>query len=391
MIQIVDKEKCCGCAACQLRCPTHCIHMVADNEGFLYPVVDEKKCVDCGLCEKVCQMLKPYDDKEPKASFAAYSLNDTIRSQSSSGGVFFELVKLVIKEKKGVVFGARFDEAWQVKIDDAETIEEAKLFMGSKYVQANVGDSYQKAGKFLKAGRFVLYSGTPCQISGLHHFLRVSYDNLLTVDVSCHGVPSPKVWNLYLTEICGCINKINGISFRSKKEGWKNFHFQLSFESKTGRFFTSSRHWDNPFMKAFLCDLILRPSCSECRAKHGSSNSDLTIADFWGIEKEKASFDDDKGTSLVLVNTEKGQQIISRIEIRKENVDYMRAIEFNNGLKKNSQHHPKRALFFEKIDCAESICRLIEETLRPTIYGLLKNKVKNAIRLILKSGGGKLR
>ena len=388
MIRIVDKKKCCGCGACQLKCPKHCINMVEDKEGFSYPIVDMEKCVDCGLCEKVCQMICPYENKQPLASFAALSLNEDVRVHSSSGGIFFEIAKKVISEKKGVVFGACFDETWQVIIEGAETIEESKAFMGSKYVQAKVGDSYLKVENYLKNGRYVLYSGTPCLIAGLHHYLKWQYDNLLTVDVSCHGVPSPKVWNLYLSEMCKCIKKINGVSFRDKKEGWNKFHFQLSYDGLKGRYFISNQHWDNPYMKAFLFDLILRPSCSECTAKHGSSKSDLTIADFWGIEKVDATFDDDKGTSLVLANSEKGQNIINSLDIQKKNVDYFSAIKFNNGLKNNSQHHKKRTLFFEQIDSSESICYLIEQTLRPDFYVLLKSKLKRQIKNVIKILGG---
>ena len=197
MIHIADKHNCCGCSACASVCPRGCISMRADSEGFLYPEADAQACIDCGLCEKVCNELHPFTRSEPLKVLAAVNRDEAVRMKSSSGGLFHLLARRTIEEG-GVVFGARFDSDWQVLIDYADTMEGVKAFMGSKYVQARIADSYKDARRFLSEGRKVLFSGTPCQIAGLHQFLRREYANLLTVDIVCHGTPSPKVWGLYL-------------------------------------------------------------------------------------------------------------------------------------------------------------------------------------------------
>lgn len=200
MINITNKYNCCGCGACAQCCPKQCITLDVDKEGFSYPVVDTSVCVDCGLCEQVCPFLHPYEKREPLRTLAAYNTQEEVRMQSSSGGIFSLLAEKVIQEG-GVVFGARFDENWQVTIDYTESIDGLSAFRGSKYVQARTGDTFKQCESFLKADRKVLYSGTPCQVAGLKHFLRKEYGNLLTVDFVCHGVPSPKVWGLYLTQL----------------------------------------------------------------------------------------------------------------------------------------------------------------------------------------------
>lgn len=202
MIKITDKSRCCGCESCRSVCPKKCISMKADKEGFLYPEVDLSQCVDCKLCEKVCPVLHPaLLDRKPKV-FAGINNDIKIRLQSSSGGIFTLLAEQIL-HKGGIVFGACFDEHWNVVHSYTDTIEGLEHFRGSKYVQSYVGDSFVQVKKFLDEGREVLFSGTPCQIAGLKNFLRKPYHNLLTVDVVCHGVPSPKVWQSYLYE-SGC-------------------------------------------------------------------------------------------------------------------------------------------------------------------------------------------
>lgn len=191
MIRIVDKRDCCGCSACVQRCPKHCITLQEDAEGFLYPYVDESSCIDCGLCEKVCPMLHSGEPRKPLVVYAARNRNEKVRLQSSSGGVFTALAETVVHEG-GVVFGVCFDEKWEVVHTYADNCDELVKFRGSKYVQSKMGDCYQQVETFLKAGRKVLFSGTPCQIRGLKLFLRKEYENMLAVDVICHGVPDRK-------------------------------------------------------------------------------------------------------------------------------------------------------------------------------------------------------
>lgn len=247
MIQIKERENCCGCSSCVQRCPKQCITMREDNEGFLYPEVEDSSCIGCGLCEIVCPMINPFEKCEPQKFLAAINNDEEIRLQSSSGGIFSIIAEKVIHEG-GVVFGARFNDTWQVILDYTESTEGLAAFRGSKYVQAIVGDTYKQCEKFLKGGRKVLFSGTPCQIAGLKHYLLKEYNNLITVDFACHGVPSPLVWRKYLEEISNAaVHTVDGnsiglpfftstsiikeIRFRDKSEGWKKYRFVLKFKA----------------------------------------------------------------------------------------------------------------------------------------------------------------
>ena len=385
MIKITNKVDCCGCSACAMRCPRHCISMQHDSEGFLYPTVNEADCIDCGLCEKVCHELHPYDERKPLNVYAAINKDEVVRINSSSGGIFYLLAEKTISEG-GVVFGARFDEDWQVVIDYAETMEDVKPFMGSKYVQARTATAYKDAENFLKQGRKVLFSGSPCQIAGLHHYLRKDYNHLTTVDFVCHGVPSPKVWQRYLDEVVTSgKNAINDVRFRNKGNGWKKFNFVLSYNQAEQTYSLCSWHRQNHYMRAFLSDMILRPSCHECRAKQGRSHSDITIADFWGINREIPEMDDDKGTGLVLVNTEKGWQAIdwNRVECRESSIEI--ASRYNAGLSSLTKPHPNRTTFFAKLDTSDSVTDLIEKNLRPTFNGRVRMALRQYKQLINKA------
>ena len=337
MISITNKQDCCGCHACASVCAKRSITMQEDNEGFLYPVVDANTCTDCGLCEKVCPVINQDKPRKPLKVYAAKNRNEEIRRQSSSGGIFTPLAEAVIRDG-GVVFGAKFDKDWNVVHAWTDTIEGIADFRGSKYVQSTIGDTYREAREFLKQGRKVLFSGTPCQISGLRKFLRKEYDNLLIVDVVCHGVPSPLVWRKYLEETMERLRAerdagkntvssslmdlpvITAISFRDKTHGWKKFGFRLRYAASKAAgnsVSISSNDEDstflqpflkNVFMKGFLKNLYLRPSCYACAARSGKSGSDISIADFWGVQNYYPEFDDDKGIGLVLVNTDKGRR-----------------------------------------------------------------------------------
>ena len=355
MINIVNKQDCCGCSACVQRCPKQCILLQEDEEGFLYPKVNIVDCIECGLCEKVCPIIHPYEKRIPHHTYAAINNDEEIRMQSSSGGVFTLLAEKVIDEG-GVVFGARFDENWQVTLDYTDTKEGLAAFRGSKYVQARVEDTYKQCELFLKSGRKVMYSGTPCQISGLKHFLRKEYDNLLAVDFVCHGVPSPLVWCEYLKSLIkhpkGVAGKnsvlsslngqpvITGISFRDKSAGWKKFGFvvrgisaskaeQNSVLLSANDVIFQEMHDQNLFMQVFQKDLCLRPSCSSCPAKSGKSASDITIADYWGIANYHPQCDDDKGTSLVLISTPNGLTFFHQLNIHKTETLYEQALAGN--------------------------------------------------------------
>jgi len=370
MINITKKEECVGCNACTQICPKSCIAMREDHEGFLYPKVDESLCIDCSLCEKVCPVLVQSEEAtvEP-LTYAAKNLDEDIRRESSSGGLFTLLAQEVIRQG-GVIFGARFDSNWEVEHHCVDNIEDLALFRGSKYLQSRVGNSFLDAREHLKAGRQVLFSGTPCQISGLKLFLRKDYPNLLTVDFVCHGVPSPLVWRHYKDQLLTSIthtkrSHFTDIRFRDKTEGWKRFSFAATIEMSDNRSVTFREPLNkNIFMRGFLQDLYLRPSCHACPAKSFKSGGDLTIADFWGIENLLPEFDDDKGASLVMVSSERGRVAYEAITSSQDRVEvtYPSALAGNPSIVKSATPHPNRELFYSRIEKRSIVVSIMKHT-----------------------------
>jgi len=311
MINIAQKVDCCGCHACRTACPLGCIDMVADLEGFLYPQINESVCVDCGICEKACPMLSsPPQGGEPPAAFAAWHRDALIRSESSSGGIFSALMKRTF-QLGGVVVGAAFDADMNLRHHSAQNETEAHKFRGSKYLQSVIGDVYREVEGLLRQGRFVLFSGTPCQVAGLYSYLGEDDENLLTSDLACHGVPSPKVFAAYKEHLEHChAAKVERISFRRKDCGWKKFSVALSFDNATEY---RQDLTEDPFMVGFLRNTYLRPACHYCHFSRFPRVADISLADFWGVGDHHPQWDDDKGTSLVLIQSEKGQKAFAVI------------------------------------------------------------------------------
>lgn len=349
MIKITDKEKCCGCHNCALVCPKNCITMKEDEEGFLYPAVDEDKCIDCGICEKSCPIISPLENNKALndiTSYAAYSKNNDIRLNSSSGGMFTHLASSVINAG-GVVFGAAFDKKFGVHHICVDNIDNLDKLRGSKYLQSIVGNSFKEAEEYLKSGRKVYFSGTPCQISALLKYLKKDYDNLITQDIICHGVPSPKIWKYYLEYRQNKANsKVEKISFRDKNKSWKNYCVNMIFENDSYIENFSS----DDYMKAFLSNYCLRPSCYNCSFKTMTRPSDITLADFWGIQNIMPEMDDDKGTSLLCINSDKGKMLFDEIknDTVYKTVALEEAVKFNPSMIQSSTLPPKRDYFMQK-------------------------------------------
>ena len=385
MIDIKEKEDCCGCYGCINICPKRCIYMEKDNEGFWYPIVDKSICIDCGLCEKVCPIINTIKKKYMKIiAYACKNKDERIRETSSSGGVFNLLCKYTIN-KGGVVFGACFDKNFDVIHTYSETLDECDKFKGSKYVQSKIGDTYKQAEEFLSSGRTVLFSGTQCQIKGLNLYLKKKYDNLISVDIVCHGVPSPKVFKLYRDSLIKKYrNDIKDIGFRDKVNGWKEFSYVTEF--KNGQIYSATLKQDT-YMRGFLKDLYLRPSCYKCNSKNYTNGSDISLADYWGIENKHPKFDDDKGTSLLLLNSINGQDVFNSVscnmEFIKTDLDY--AISNNPCIIRPVNYNPKREEFFKKINDI-NIEKIINRSTKVTFiqkirrkaFGLLR-KIKNSI------------
>ena len=377
MIQIHNPADCCGCHACASVCAHGAITMQSDTEGFLYPVVDKSACADCGLCEQVCPVIHQASPTQPLNVYVARNNNEVIRRQSSSGGIFTLLAEAVIREG-GVVFGAKFGEEWNVVHASTETLDGLAAFRGSKYVQSAIGNTYKEARNLLRQGRKVLFSGTPCQIAGLRRYLRKDYDNLLAVDVICHGVPSPMVWQRYLDEM-RMKGDITDISFRDKSNSWNRYDFRLRYTSPvTGANGSSCEKEfkqlfaENTYMRGFLADLFLRPSCHSCPAKGPKGVSDITLGDYWGVEHEHPDWDDDKGSSVVIVHTEKGTAFVSNIDMVHSLTKLEVVCKYNPALVSSYPQHRNRTRFFSTRGSISS--HWIERMLQPTLWERLNSK-----------------
>lgn len=377
-------QKCNGCSVCEKVCNVKAIKMKTTEKGFLYPIIDKEKCVECRMCENRCPILNEIKKRECYTkTYVAYNINEEERIKSSSGGIFILLAKKVI-QKNGVVFGAYLDEKQKVKHGYAEKEEELAKFMGSKYVQSEIGDTYREVQSFLKEGRYVLFSGTPCQNAGLKSFLGKEYNKLYMQDIICHGVPSPLVWEKYKEYREKIDNDIpEKISFRNKDEGWKLFN--MKFEYKNQNTYKQNQNKDL-FMRAFLKNTILRDSCYDCAFKTEDRLSDITLGDYWGIENVHPELDDNKGSSVVIINSEKGQLLFDEIkeELFYKESDYEMIKKCNPALISSVKKDPNREKFFENIDKLP-FNELVEKyTYKPSVFRKGVNKLKHELLKVCK-------
>lgn len=311
-----SKYDCCGCSACYSICPVNAIQLIADDEGFQYPYIDQDLCINCRKCESVCPLKLQQKKLHPIHIYAAKNKNECIRQKSSSGGVFSLLANFT-EASGGIIYGAVFDEKFAVRHIRAETAEEWGKMCGSKYMQSDIKNVFSQVKDDLKHRRKVLFSGTPCQIDGLKQFLkyeRISSEDLLTCDIVCHGVPSPLIWNEYLQYLKKTSGRELGfVNFRDKDQlGWHNS--TLTIKDKEQGVILSETQSDNFFFQLFFNHEILRPACHRCKYSNFSRHGDISLGDFWGIEKNFKEFDDDKGVSLVMVNTDIGEKVWEEIK-----------------------------------------------------------------------------
>lgn len=384
MIEIKDKSNCSGCHACANACLKNCIDLISDEEGFWYPQVDKGKCIDCGLCKKVCPIIHKWqpDESRTTKAIAAINMNEDIRLKSSSGGVFTLIAEEIINQG-GVVFGAAFaDDFRSVHHICVDNTDDLNKLRGSKYVQSKIGDSYKQAKDYLDSGRTVLFTGTPCQIGGLYSYLRKQYDNLLTQDIICHGVPSPMVWEKYVDEReQKAASTTQRMIFRYKKYGWKSFAVLFEFSNNTAYV---KNHREDSFMKAFLLNSSLRPSCYACSFKGIKRQADVTLVDFWGVHNVAPNMDDDKGTSLILIHSIKGKKLFDNIsdKIRSLEVDTEVITRFNPAIIKSVLANKKRSAFFKAIQRADCFEKAVKKVSKESIYIQARNiasKIKKKI------------
>jgi acetyltransferase-like isoleucine patch superfamily enzyme/coenzyme F420-reducing hydrogenase beta subunit len=354
MIEIKDKIDCCGCNACGDICPKDCITFKTDIEGFWYPEVDMDKCINCHLCEKVCPIIKPADYiqryEEPKV-FAAYTKDEEIRLDSTSGGIHSMLAKAMYKQN-AYIGGAVYNTDYTCSHITSNDPEMLPKIRSSKYLESSMDGQYKEVKKLLNAGEKVLYCATPCQIQALYKYLRKDYENLITVDFICRGVNSPKVFLSYMDMLEKQYgSKATEIKFKNKKWGWHNFSLRVNF--KNGKQYCKDRWHDMFFIGYLQYGNFARPSCYECPFKGFPQKADITLADFWGIENVDKSMDQDKGTSLVMINSDKGMILFDAIkpsiEWREFSLDDAKA--GNPALTSSlTAIRPDRKQFFEALD-----------------------------------------
>lgn len=373
-IEILDKIECCGCSSCVQKCPKNAISMIENEEGFLYPIIDKEKCIDCGLCAKVCPQLKEIKktvENYPKA-YAMYNKNEDELLKSSSGGIFSVIANYVL-ENNGVVFGAAYDEELNVNHIKINNKKELEKLRSSKYVQSNIKNTYKEAEDELQKNKMVLFSGTPCQIEGLKSYLLKEYENLITCDLVCHGVPSQKLFKTYLKYLSNKFkSKVKSYNFRSKnKYGWGLFTEVITNDNK--KHYIKSDF--DPYYSNFLNCNTYRESCYNCHYTNYNRVSNLTLADYWGVSSIHPKFYSEKGISLILVNDKKGEKVLNEIvpNIEKIETDLEFASSKNKNLIRPSNRPESRNTIYEGIYSKETL-EFVKENL----------KVKVSIKKIMK-------
>jgi coenzyme F420-reducing hydrogenase beta subunit len=402
---LCEEAACTGCAACAAACSQNCLTLFSDSEGFLRPNIDSSRCTGCNCCIRVCPILHfqqldlqrcgnsigissykfvSYNDDEQQTPtvYAAWHLDDDIRYKSSSGGVFTALAEHILSEG-GVVAGAAFDNLLLVRHILIDNLSELYRLRGSKYVQSEVTPVIlRQIYDLLEQGRQVLFSGTPCEVAGLHSYLNHPYDNLFSCDLICHGVPSPLLLERYVKYSLLKGDQVVGISFRDKTKGWKKSQVRKYLQNSKSKLIRVRK---DPYMSAFLKDYALRPSCYECRFKMTQRVSDLTIADFWGVSKTYPQYDlDDKGTSLVLVNNKKGKAWLnlSSSKLFLGHADIDTAISGNPSLVRSSLYPSQRKTFYCDLKIMPFSKVIIKYRITTTAFA----QARSAFKRIVKAG-----
>ena len=375
------KNKCCGCSACVNKCPHDAIRMVRNNEGFSYPEINADLCSKCNVCESVCSVLSVADKRHPvtllEEAYGAVVKDKKLQYESSSGGVFSLLAENILKDD-GIVFGAAFsDDFGSVKHISISDVSDLYKLRGSKYIQSETGNSFSDIKNRLEQGQKVLFSGTPCQVAGLKVFLHKDYDNLLCADVICHGTPPAALWQKYLDHIEKQYNgKTVSVNFRHKERGWKEFG--LNLEKENIRYYKSMK--EDPYIRMFLRNYCLRESCYQCKIKNDGYQSDITIGDFWGVETIAPEISDDMGVSLVIIHTNKGENLFEKIQplIKSIPVAKDQSVSHNSAYYKSVVRPNERNFFFEDMNKL-SWDKLTKKYLTEKIVVKIKRKIKNFV------------
>lgn len=318
----LDYKKCCGCNACIATCPVNAIVQQKDELGFSYPIVDEEKCIQCGKCIKACQMdAIVYPETYEYEYYAGQSKDEEILKVSSSGGIFDALARQILS-CGGTVYGAGFDEAWNVVHSRATNLQELTAFYGSKYVQSDNVKVYENLAEDLKEGRTVLFSGTPCQCQGVKKYvntMKVNEDKLYLVDFVCHGVASPEIWQKYIQLLQKERGTIKYYNFRNKDSGWKKY--RTSILNDKGEEISDNKY---KYFDLYSSLLSTRSSCFNCDFTTYNRASDITLGDFWNIDKLENNLNLEAGVSQILINSSKGKCLFEEI---KESIEYLQCTQ----------------------------------------------------------------
>lgn len=382
---IIDNlpKNCTGCGACACACPKDCLKMISNDEGFVYPSIEKEKCIDCGLCDKICPVLNEHKKSDSTKAFAIKNKDDAIRSNSSSGGMFYELASYVINSG-GYVCAARYNENFVVEHYLTNKLDDIKAFQGAKYSQSNSFRCFKDIKNKLDDNELLLFVGTPCQVAGLKAYLKKDYENLILVDMICHGVPSPMVLEKYLVErqkTDAPKEKIVGVNQRSKITGWSNYQYSIIINYSNESKYQSIQGLDL-FSRGFTSNLFLRKSCEDCTFKGIERYSDITLGDYWGIWNQHPDFDDNKGVSLALIHSIKGDSLFDKIKNKIDvlDVDVEKAIENNPSTINSSAPHQSRNQFFEDITGGKSVISSIEKVFgiqkKPNVFKKILNRLK---------------
>lgn len=384
--KLADIKLCTGCTACQSICPNGCIEMLQDEFGFRYPqIINPTLCISCRACEKVCPVIFPPESIDKfTGSYAAMSNDLQLRLESSSGGIFSELAINTINSQ-GRVYGAVYDEDFNVKHYEAITVEELKKMRGAKYSESNIVGIFPQIKTQLNSGIEVLFIGTPCQVAGLKRYLGKEYNNLLCVDFICHGIPSPMVWSAFVDQQKKSEEserEIVSINLRSKDTGWSKYQYSNCF------FFSDGNKQEllstqSIFMKLFTSDYISRNACERCLFKGFERCSDITLGDFWGIWDIAPEMDDNKGTSVVLIHSEKGEEAWALIQnrIRSQKVSLDQVSEQNPSVLISSKSRPEREKVLRTIkENGIESCKNLFIKKEPNRLNRLKHKIKTILK-----------
>lgn len=381
MPELAKRNQCSGCTACVAVCPQGCISMKENRDGFCYPEIDRQKCVSCRLCEKTCPVLcdSPQFESEVTA-FAALSKDKQIRMESSSGGLFTEIARTILNAG-GVVFGAAYNEEFDVVHICVDNEADLSKLRGAKYSQSDLTGIFKEVKSKLDNNRRVLFAGTPCQVAGLRSFLQKDYEKLLLIDFVCHSVPSPMVWRSFLQQLSRD-KQIETINLRSKATGWSHYQYSHFVEYSDGEHL-EIRNQDSLYMKLFVNGYISRESCSDCRFKGYQRLSDLTLGDFWGIWDIDAEMDDNMGTSVVLIQSHKGLLALEQINdsVKLKQVTLEEASRCNPAILFSARHSKDREKVLKTINAEGflSIQKLFVDR-NPSLFTRAKNLISRLVK-----------